>query len=88
MASEGTERFQDWPKDDQAQFKQHYDAALAKSDEHEAKLISDFDVMKALMIKNRVATTSTLAPHLVGISPANRDGKIMVADEMMMKGKK
>ena len=88
MASESNDIFDAWPREDQLVFQQHCNAALAKSANQGAKLINDFGQMKEIMIRNKATNLMTLAPHMVGISLANRDGKRTVAEETMTKGNK
>jgi hypothetical protein len=80
--------FDAWTADELALFERHYNIALAKLDGQEAKLITDFDTMKKLMLKNKAAEQQTLPPHLVGVNPDNRDQKLMSAGEMTSKGTK
>ena len=77
-----------WTSADLATFQHHYDSALAKVTDSDAKIISDFDAMKGLMRKYEAVETMVLPPHVVGINAANRDEKLMSAAEMSVKGSK
>ena len=80
--------FDAWSGAELPLFQKHYDVALAKMEGQDATIVSDFDVMKELMLKYDAAEPMTLAPHLVGINPQNRDCKLMSATEMSAKGSK
>ena len=80
--------FSAWPADEVKLFDQHYNIAIAKADKQEAKLVSDFDILKNMLLKHGGAEVQTLPPHLVGIHEDNRDRKLMHAAEMSSKGAK
>ena len=56
--------FANWAPVDIDAFERHYGLALAKSQKQEAKLISDFDAMKSIMVKYAAAGKQTLPLHL------------------------
>ena len=80
--------FDNWSPADVATFERHYNIALGKTDGHDAKIVSDLDAMKTIMVKYKAAELQVLPPHLVGVHPENRDRKLMSAAEMTAKGGK
>ena len=80
--------FDEWSPADVVTFERHYNIALGKTDGHDAKIVSDLDAMKTIMVRNKAAELQVLPPHLVGAHPENRDRKLMSAAEMTAKGGK
>ena len=80
--------FDNWSPADVATFERHYNIALGKAEGHDAKIVSDLDAMKTIMVKNKAAELQVLPPHIVGVHPENRDRKLMSAAEMTAKGGK
>ena len=80
--------FDNWSPAGVATFERHYNIALGKTEGQDAKIVSDLDAMKTIMVRNKAAELQVLPPHLVGVHPENRDRKLMSAAEMTAKGGK
>ena len=67
-------------------FKAAYDASADTSGTASSAIVAHYDTMMAAMTKSGMVQELLLPPHVVGVHPANRGGKLMSAPAMMARG--